>query len=158
MEENKTIAWEAPEFDYVEKEPFWYLVGAVAVMALFAVALYQKNFLFGLFIIIAAFLVFVWSRQKPRTISFLLNTNGIKVGSYKFYMYGELEDFSILENINLDGFHELILRQEDRINPYIKIKMPESKTKEIREFLANYLPEAEHDEGLPEALSRIIKF
>ncbi len=158
MAENKIIEWEAPEFDYIEKEPFWYLTGAIAALALFAVAIYQRNLLFVIFIIVASFLVYVLSKQKPQTLRFKINENGVKVGSYKLYTYDDLEGFSILKEIGEAGFDELILKQENRINPFIKIKMPENKTEEVRAFLLNYLDEVENSEGLPDALSRFIKF
>ncbi len=51
------INWEAPEFEYREKDVSWYWISIIAAAAIIAFSVWQRNFLFGFFIVIAEMLV-----------------------------------------------------------------------------------------------------
>ena len=53
MNENKEIIWQAPEFRYRHKDESWYWLTIMATAVLFLISLWQKNFLFAIFAVIA---------------------------------------------------------------------------------------------------------
>ncbi|MDP3892652.1 hypothetical protein, partial [Nocardioides sp.] len=70
--EQFNIEWRAPEFYYREKGVSWYWLSIIAAIVILSVSVWQKNFLFAVFVVIAEILMLVWAGRKPREISFSL--------------------------------------------------------------------------------------
>jgi len=64
--------WQTKEYEYHEKDIFWYWASIIIAVGIVAFAVWQKNFLFAAFVIIAEILVLVWAERKPDTIEFML--------------------------------------------------------------------------------------
>ena len=156
MPKNEII-WYAPEFKYHHKELGWYWLSIIAAGILFLVSLWQKNLLFGIFIVVAELLVIIWAKEFPKNIRFKLDKKGIQISNLKFYSYEELEGFHVHEPDN-DGIGELILKTNKRLHPYLKILIDQDDLEEAKEFLKQHLPEIEYEEPVSEAISRIIGF
>lgn len=153
------LTWEAPEFGYIEKEPFWFVSAGLLATVFFIFAVWQKNLLFAIFIIIATIVVFVWAKKKPETLLFKLNENGLRMGGRNFYPWGDLEYFALLKSHEEhDHLAELVVKREEKINPFLKIHIPPERIREIHEFLLQYLPEEEYEESFADAIGRIVGF
>jgi len=158
-ESGKTLEWEAPEFAYTEKEPFWFLVGGLVAILLLLFALWQQNLLFVIFILIASATSFVWAKRKPETLTFKLNENGLRIREHDFYPWSDLKYFALLvAHEERDRFAELIIRYDRKLNPFLKIHAPPEQLDELREFLLRYLPEEEYEEPFTDAIGRMIGF
>ena len=72
--------WEAPEFEYREKEVSWYWISIIAAALIIAFSVWQKDFLFGFFIVIAEMLFIVWGNKAPRTLTFTLTDTELNIG------------------------------------------------------------------------------
>lgn len=155
--ENKEIIWYAPEFQYHHKELGWYWLSIIGSGILFLIALWQKNLLFGIFVVIAELMVIIWAKEFPKNIRFKLSKKGLEIGKMKFYSYEELSGFHIHEE-DEDGFSELILKTNKRLHPYLKVLVDKNDIAEIKDYLKNHLPEIEYEEPVSEAISRIIGF
>lgn len=59
------IKWQAPEYEYREKTVSWYWISIVVAALVIAFSVWQKNFLFGFFIVIAEMLFIVWGNRTP---------------------------------------------------------------------------------------------
>lgn len=70
------MAWEAPEFEHREKDISWYWISIIVATLIIAFAVWQKNFLFGFFIVIAEILFVLWGNEKPRTVEFRITNKG----------------------------------------------------------------------------------
>lgn len=157
--EKGELSWEAPEFDYIEKEPFWFVSVGLFAAVLFLFALWQKNLLFAIFLLVATIVVFIWAKKKPGILTFILNENGLRVGDHDFYPWRDLEYFAILKSHEeRDALAELIIKRDKKTNPFLKIHIPPDQLNNIRGFLVKFLPEEEYEESFPDAIGRIIKF
>ncbi len=150
MIEEKEITWEAPEFDYVEKDLKWYVIfGAI----FFVIALFgwlENNFLFIVFIILSGILVTFLSSRKPENIRFKLEEDGFKIGSSNSYKYSDVTAFAVVERENKTNL--LVFRRKTVVNPYLKLPLVKNMTAEVKDFLGSKLKEGEYEETLVDTL------
>src|SRR5271154_1210216 len=88
------IKWIAPEFEYHEKDISWYWMTIIIAAIIIAFSVWQRNFLFGLFIVIAEILVIAWGNKTPRPFSFKMNEDGFEIGAEKIHSWKEFENWS----------------------------------------------------------------
>jgi hypothetical protein len=147
----KEIRWTAPEFEYYEKGPSWYWLAIIATILLIALALWQRNFLFAVFVAIAALVILNLARKQPREIEFKLDQNGLVIDEKKVYPYETLKGFTISGN-------EIIFQRKSRFSPYFKIFVLEKDKDRVKHFLSQRLPEIEYEESLTDHISRLLRF
>ncbi len=152
----KEITWSAPEYRHYDKDISWYWLSLIGAGILFLVALWQGNFLFGIFIILAETLILFWAREFPKYIQFKIDNKGVRIDKMKNYLYKDLEGFHVLEES--DGVSELILKTKSKLHPYVKILLSIGISAEVRELLKNYLEEVEYEESLSDGISKMIGF
>ena len=68
QEDKFEIEWQAPEYFHYQKDVSWYWLVLILGIVTIVFALWQKNFLFAVFVIIAEVLLFYWGRTQPRVI------------------------------------------------------------------------------------------
>jgi hypothetical protein len=159
MADKKELEWAAPEFEYHHKDVGWYwlLVGVSIILLL--LALWQRNFLFAVFVLIAALLILKWGHHHPRYLDFRLTNDGLEIDKSKFFPFDHLSGFATrrLDHYE-EGLSEIILKKKHRLSTYLKVIAPTAKIEEIRIFLNKYLPEIEYEESLTDHIARILKF
>lgn len=160
MNEETIIEWQAPEFNYVEKEPIWFLSMGLFATLFVIYAIWQQNLLFAIFIIISAVVLIYWAKEKPKTLQFTLNSEGITISDYNSYTWNSLQNFALIKShIEHDHLAELIVKRIDKFNPYVKIHVPVERASEIREYLLKHIKEEEnYMETYSDAIQRLIKF
>ncbi len=156
MNPPKEITWSAPEYHYYEKGAQWHGALAVITGALALVALWQRNFLFAIFIVLAGFLVSSWGKRAPKTVPFSLREKELTINSKQTHLYEKCEGFAIIETP--DHPIELVFKTRERLHPSLRIIISPEMEGEIREFLTARLPEIEHVESLGERIGRMLKF
>ncbi|MBI2514751.1 hypothetical protein HYV91_00985 [Candidatus Wolfebacteria bacterium] len=163
---ESAIRWEAPDFEYNPKDVSWYWLSLMIGIVLLAVAVWQKNFLFGIFVVIAWFLVVNLAGRRPSLWEFELTEKGLEIrqpgkidSPKKFYALADMEGFDIHE-VSAGGYDykELILKIKSKFTPLVKITIPSSKEKKIEEFLAKFIPRKEYEESMVDSLSKLIRF
>ena len=133
------ITWTAPEYDQKKKQPDWFwALGIIAISAVIASIIY-KNYLFAIFILLAAFLLVLLSVRKPETMEFELDEEGIKAGD-TFYSYHRLKSFWIQK---MPGHYHLLLHTDRTFMPVITLPLKNAPENEIREELEKHLPKEE---------------
>lgn len=150
------IRWKAPEFHYYHKSMQWYWMSMLVAVFIFAVALWQRNFLFAVFIFIAQIVVFQFGNEIPKLIEFVINEEGIAAGEQKVYHYDALESFSLSEYPG--EFSELVLMAKSKFAPLVKINIYTREISEIRGALEERLVETEHEESVFDAIGKLIGF
>ena len=142
--------WEAPEFEYREKEVSWYWISIIAAALIIAFSAWQKDFLFGFFIVIAEMLFIVWGNKVPKVIPFTLTDTEIDIGGYKNYSMKEFESWSV----DSDGVEwaDVMLYFRSRIHPPLALIVPEGKLAELRANLKTVLKEIEHQPTLIDSI------
>src|SRR3989338_4827234 len=135
--DKENIAWTAPEYDYEHREPAWYLVSILVAAVLLILALWQKNFLFAAFVLLAEMAIILGAKQLPPVWDFEISGGGVKIGEKKFFGYADIEGFDI--HPDTEDYHHLVLRVRSRFSPDVKIRMPVSESEKIETRLAKTL-------------------
>ncbi|MBI2024759.1 MAG: hypothetical protein HYT03_01535 [Candidatus Harrisonbacteria bacterium] len=156
---EKDIKWSAPEFQHYEKSANWYLASLAVAALLLIFALWQRNILFAVFIVIAEILFLKMGRQLPHQMDFRLSNLGIEIGGKKSYSYDDLAGFATRRlDQHEDGLSELILKRKRHFSTYVKVLFPTKHSDELRVFINKYLPEIEYEDSLVEHLAKLLKF
>ena len=150
------IKWEAPEFEYREKEVSWYWISIIAAALIIAFSVWQKDFLFGLFIVIAEMLFIVWGNRVPKVVLFTLTDTEIDIGGYKSYAMKEFESWSV----DSDGVEwaDMAFYFRSRLHPPLAVIVPEEKLTELRANLKVVLKEIEHQPTLIDSIEKFLRF
>ncbi len=125
MEELK-IEWQAPEFEYREKDISWYWLSIIVAVLILSVSVWQKNFLFAAFVVMAEMLILVWAGRKPREISFSLDEKGLTISGNKSRTFPQ--GINPAENISLPSpsLHDKTIeysgKVRDKFYPYSAIE------------------------------------
>jgi hypothetical protein len=155
---EKEISWSAPEYHTYEKNVSWYWLVILGTVVIAGIALWQKNFLFALFIVVASFLVTAWGDRKPRTLDFVLSEQGLEIGEQRHYSFDEFSGFAIIPTREDPELHELLFHVKGRIGNWLKIIIATQRHDAIKAFLAAHLPELEYEESFAEHIGRMLKF
>ena len=156
--EKRELQWEAPEFDYRDREISWYWISIIIAAVMIAFAVWQKNFLFGIFIIIAEVLVIIWGNNAPRLITFIFNEKGVGIKNGKFYPFAELETFSIDRAPEDEMWDEIIFHFHDRFKLPMKIKFPKRHIEAVQKDMKEILKEIDYEPTFFDSLEKLIGF
>lgn len=148
--------WEAPEFEYRPKSISWYWLSIIISAAIIAFAIWERNFLFGIFIVIAEVLFIAWGNETPATVHFILTENDLAIGEAKHYQVKLFESFSVNE-LN-DDWTELFFTFKTKLRTPLKVILPKIKIEEVRKNLKPVLREVEFEPSLLDSLEKIIGF
>ncbi len=155
--EQETVTWKAAEFEYYEKNPAWYLWLTLGAAIIIGIALWQKNFLFAVFILIAALVMGFTGKRTPRDFSFELNTDSLTINDKKKIPYEKMSGFAIIENQNGE-YNELFIKTKLILDGDVKIQIPKELTEAIKTALPPSVPEIEYEETLTDRLFKILHF
>lgn len=149
------IIWQAPEFKYRYKDVSWYWISVIAASILALIAIWQKNLLFVVFVIIAEITIIFWAKQIPQNLHFKIDKKGVYIDKIRFYSYEDLAGFHISEE---DGEGELILKTKRKFHPFTKILLENCDIPKIKEFLKERLEEIEYEPSLADHIGKMIGF
>jgi hypothetical protein len=155
--EKFEIIWEAPEYDHHEKGIGWYWMSIIIAVLFLAIAVWQKNYLFACFIIVAEVLVIIWANRPPNDREFTVNEKGVGIKGHKFYHYSAIQSFHGIER-EYDDHDELMFHLHGKIHPTLVIKVPKEHFHSVRKSLANHLPHIHKEESFADVLSRYLRF
>lgn len=153
----KEIIWNAPEFEHREKTLSWYWLTIIGAALLVGLAVWQKNVLFGVFVVIAEILVLVWAGREPRAIPFRINEKQFFIGPTTVYTLDQFQAFS-LDSASEEELVDLVLHFKSKVRPLLKIKLPKATTSSVHEFLAARLEERAFEASLLDAVEKLLKF
>jgi hypothetical protein len=154
--EKEIISWRAAEREHFEKSPGWYLIVGGAALILFIVALWQRNFFFGIFILLAGILVVTLGNRKPAVLEYRVTDKGCDVGRGIFYEFDKLDNFSLRNRPG--SLDELILKKKSAFNPFMRIPIDSRTAEKVRIFLVQKLPEIEHPDSFLDLLIDFLGF
>jgi len=154
------INWEAPEFEYREKTVLWYWAVIAAATGILALAVWQKNFLFGVFVIMAGVMIIVWGNREPRMAGFKLAQDGLVIDGRKTYQYKEMESFA-LDDSDEGKWALMLFKFRSHLKTKLKISLPKTEVGEIRKVMESIAPEVvemEWEHSLIDSLEKLIGF
>lgn len=148
---QKEISWRAAEYDHSVKGFLWYfwLIAIAVFLAVFA--FWQRNFFFGVFIILAGAMIALFSRRRPQILEFRVSEKGVFIGDKVSFDFDHLESFFIRDRPgHLD---EIVLKKKTTVNPYVKIPIDSQLAEKVREVLLEKIPETEHEDSIIDIIS-----
>lgn len=152
------ISWRAAEYDHFEKSPGWYAAVGGTALILFIIALWQKNFFFGIFVLLAGIMVIFLSNRKPSVLEYKFTEKGFEIGHGHgiFYEYDKLDNFSLRSRPG--RLDELILKRKITVNPFVRVPIDDRTAEKVRLFLVQKLPEVEHHDSMMDVLTDLLGF
>jgi hypothetical protein len=153
--QEQELRWSSPEFQYLERSSSWYLASLGVALILAVFALFQKNFLFLLFVVIGEATVLFMVKQRPRMYEFEITPEGVMVNGTMVYLFSALKGFAIVDD-GISGYTELVLLPTKRLAQYIKILMPRQLSQAAHVVLSDNLSVVPYEERLSEVLMKRI--
>lgn len=155
-EAKKEISWRAAEYEQSRQDPFhfWLIMGGFFIVFVFA--LWQRNFLFAIFIALAGLMIIVFRRTKPQILEFKINDDGVRIGDNNFYSYDKFENFSTRSNSN--RLDEIVFRKKSTINPYLRVPIDSKLMIEAKNRLGQNLSEVEYQGSIVDLITDWLGF
>jgi hypothetical protein len=153
----KVIKWEIPEYEKHEKDRRWYIIAAIIALALIAYAVFTRNYLFALIIVIIGFIIITRDGQDPIVVTFSLESTGVGVGQ-RFYSYDTFKDFAVVYRPQ-DNIRGLYLNFKNTMRPHLAIPLKQANPVQVRNYLLQFLTEdlERNDAPLSEGLSKLLR-
>ena len=152
--EEPVFAWEAPEYEYIEKHPKWYWVMGLILLAIIVYAIITNSILMAITFILIGMLGYAYAEREPRLIRMEINPDGVIVDKI-MYEYDDLKSFWIFYEVET-GFKILSLHSKKTFLPHIHIPVGDANPILIREVLLNYLPEIKQEMTIVDRFSLLI--
>ncbi len=163
IKKENFISWQAPEFEYQQKDVSWYWLSLITAIIVLVFAIWQKNFFFAIFVLIAWFVITYLAGRFPTIWEFKIDEKGIKIslpnnqtGNNKFFLYSEIEGFDIHQAG--EECKELVLKLKSKFSPYLKINCYIRDEEKVKNLLLKFLPQEEYQPSLVDSVSRLIRF
>jgi hypothetical protein len=150
------IKWQAPEYEYREKTVSWYWISIVVAALVIAFSIWQKNFLFGFFVVVAEILFIVWGNRTPRMVNFTMNEAGIQVEEGKLHPLRDIESMSV-DPLG-DGWAELAFIFRAKLRVPFKVIFPEGRLTELRNALKDAIKEVPYEPTIIDSIEKLLRF
>jgi len=148
------IEWESTEFVPYKKDWRWYVIAIVLAVFILAYAIYAKQWLFGVTIIILLVAIFVVDRAKPKLLKCRVDATGLTINESKF-TYDQLKLFWFHQ---AEGKLYVNLLSTSRMLPPISLTIPADYQDRLRTALSKTLPESDaNKDNFVDKLGRILK-
>ncbi len=150
------MEWEAPEFEFREKGVSWYWISIIFAAFFIAFAVWQKDFLFGFFVVVAEILVIIWGDREPRMLPFYLSDDHLRIGERKIHLIREFKGWST--DRNTEEWADIHFYFDSHWRAPLRMIVPHGRVEEVRKNLSPVLRELKHDMSLIDAIEKIIGF
>jgi hypothetical protein len=157
--DSRKLTWQAPEFEHRPKTATWYWVSMIVAMMLLALAIWQKNYIFGVFVVIAELLLMVWGSYEPPMVAFSLNEKGLSIGGKKFYPFHDIRSWSA----DSEGFFDpewpdIFIHFRGHFHPGLKIKVPRPLFTEVEDIFRERAEEVPFEPSTIDVLEKFLGF
>lgn len=154
-EKNDIISWRAAEFEFKEKTMEWYATIAVVAFVLLLFALWQKNFFFAIFTLLAGTFAALSGKRRPSVIDFSVSERGVNVGA-KQYPFDQFSNFAV--RTRTGHLDEIVLFQTNPISINPRLPIDAETLKSARMFFKNKLEEVDYQESLIDLIAERFGF
>ena len=155
---NMELKWEAQEFEKIEKNVSWYWISIIIATLLIGFAVWQKDFFFGVFILIAEILIIVWSDKEPKIVSFTLTEKELIIDPGKIYELSNIEYFSVFEKNDDFPLDEIIFKMKGKYKIPFVVQIPKQKIEEAKNIISKIVKEVPYDLSFIDSIQKISKF
>jgi hypothetical protein len=156
MDESlRSVYWEAPEHNHIEKTNDWYWVVGIIGVAGSVASIIFSNVLFGVVILLAVMTVIITSHRQPRVIEFEVSVRGVRI-EQDLYPYSTLDSFYIDEES--PSGPQLIVKSRKLFVPLLILPIPKDYIDDIEDVIAPRIREEHLEEPLSHRLLEYFGF
>jgi len=150
------FAWQHPDYVVYVKDKKWYILSIVVLVLMVAWSIWDKNYLFAVFLVMFYMIVLLYENRPPEMIDFFITPLGVKSGA-KFHGWNKFSHFYII--YRAEGIKNLYLEFVNPMNGRLIIPLDGQNAVVIREYLLKFLTEdlEREAEPLSEQLRRWLK-
>lgn len=135
--EDELVRWEAKEHIHREKNPVWYVIFAVVVVALMAIAFFlMRSLSFAILVPVMAAALLLYVQRPPVMNSYTLSRKGLHIND-KLYAFDSFKEFGLIAD---DDEHSVMLVPRKRFHLGVTLYFPEEAGEAIVDMLAARLP------------------
>ena len=155
QDDPQVISWTASEYMQHHRNPSWYVLVLLSILALGATGyVLTEDLITPISIAVLGALLIVVAAKKPRTLTYEISGHGIVVGT-RNYAYQEFQSFSVADE---GQFESIRLMPQRRWAPEISLYFLPQDGQKIFDILSTYLPLETHRSDPMESFLRKIKF
>ena len=151
----RSVTWDAPEHNHVEKSADWFFALAVLAIAAVVAAVLVGNYLFAVLCGVAGIVLAVAAGKPPRIIPFAVTARGIRIGATLF-------PYTTLASYHIDEDHargpQLLVLSQRHFMPLLVIPIPEEYIDEIESILQERLAEDYLEESFFQIMLEAVGF
>jgi hypothetical protein len=152
---DEQIVWEIKSHDHRERSNKFYIIILSATVLLLFFSIWQKDFLFGIFVILASGTILFLSAQKPENYKFKLSKDAIIIGeSESVYSYEKFSHFDVYE-FNPEE-QELFFAFKEKFRPILRIRIYKDDLEKIKDFLSGKLIQKKIEPSILDIFSKIV--
>jgi hypothetical protein len=151
----KSLSWSAAEFHVHEKSVSWYMLLALATIAIGGILYLWTRSIVTLFVVvIGGGTIGIFGTHRPSELEYVLDRTGIRIGS-KHYMYDEFRLFIVTPQ---SVSPEVTLVPTKRFMPSLSVRYTPENEEAVLNILADHLPFEERRLDLIDSLMQRIRF
>ena len=143
MQLPHSISWEAHEYEHKEKSVDWFWALGIIALSVVVASVIKGNYVFALFIIVAASCLGYFSARKPEIIDIELSEKGFRIHRY-LYEYKDLKAFFVEHTQTGPKLHIMTSRV---FFPIITLPLEDIDPDLVTAYLAQFLKEEEMHES-----------
>lgn len=151
---KEVLEWEALESFLAPRSGDWFWAVGIIGLALAVAAMIFNNFLFGVFILLAAVAIMLRSVRPPRKIHVRITSQGVRINS-ELFPFSQLTSFWVEDEAEEDW---LVLHTKKTVVSYVKVPIFDVDPEYVRQFLLDYLEEERRDPHLAEGIGDYLGF
>lgn len=150
------FVWEAPAYAKYDRGPKWYLIMALAAVALISYAIYTANFLFAFIILLMGILLLLVGNKDPERVLVQVGENGI-VWNGRLMLFQDLEHFGLVYQPPYTKI--LYVEAKSPVMPRLRIDLEDQDPIELRTHLRKFMKEDAdlQNEYLSDIFARLLR-
>ncbi len=148
--------WNITPHEERERTSDFYVGFFAVLILLLAFAFWQQNFLFGMFVLLAAGTILFLSGQRSEVYEFTFTDSRLIIGTHESeYEYGAISYFDTYSFSDTD--RELFLVFKERFKPMLRVRYYKADEQKIRDILlSKKIPQKKIEPSLLDIFSKAI--
>jgi hypothetical protein len=135
--EEDPVRWQAHEYIHHEKNAGWFVLFAIIVVGLIALAIFVLDSItFAILVPVMAAALLVYTHRPPRLLNYTLSRQGLHIND-KLYPFSQFKSFGVIHDGNE---YSVMLIPTKRFQPGVSVYFPEESGEAIVDMLGVRLP------------------
>lgn len=148
---DKTIAWKALEYEYVEKTPDWYWIVGTLGLLVAGVSYFIGNWSFAILVVLSTLMFMFLAARRPGWVTVKLSNKTLTTNGHNKPLK-QFNEFNIDEERN-----KLLLHREGSYKPAVIVPLPpQAPTDKIINLLEDELDMTQNEQLLEPSLEVIL--